>query len=175
MRSPHHLHSVFDVAPLSGFFGVARVLASLGILGRLGDSLKAVLLEHLTRDHVNLYFGYHVALLKFDHAPEPQRPMPARSKRRRTGSLDPYAILRLSIRKEERSLRASDACAAHQRQHRAMQRAWPFGARGGRHRWYRIVSVGALCIRASRYSQMPIPAVITALTRPCVFFRALSL
>ena len=101
MRSPHHLHGVFDVAPLPGFFGVARILASLGILGRLGDSLEAVLLEHLTRDHVNLYFGYHVALLKFDHAPEPQRPMPVRSKRRRTGSLDPSTILRLSIGKEE--------------------------------------------------------------------------
>jgi len=50
MRSPHHLHSVFDVAPLSGFFAVARVLASLGILGRLGDSLEAVPLEYLTRD-----------------------------------------------------------------------------------------------------------------------------
>ena len=69
MRSPHHLHSVFDVAPLSGFFAVARLLASLGILGRLGDSLEAVLLEHLTRDHVNLYLRYHVALLMFHPAP----------------------------------------------------------------------------------------------------------
>src|SRR6266403_6100554 len=68
MRSPHHLHGVFDVAPLSGFFGVALVLASFGILGRLDDSLKAALLEHLTRDHVNLYFRYHVALLMFHHA-----------------------------------------------------------------------------------------------------------
>jgi hypothetical protein len=42
MRSPHHLHGVFDMAPLSGFFGVALVLARLGILGRLGDSLEAV-------------------------------------------------------------------------------------------------------------------------------------
>ena len=68
MRSPHHLHGVFDVAPLSGFFGVALVLASLGILGRLDDSLEAVLLEHLTRDHVNLYLRYHVA----PHVPAPQ-------------------------------------------------------------------------------------------------------
>ena len=68
MRSPHHLHGVFDMAPLSGFFGVALVLARLGILGRLGDSLEAVLLEHLTRDHVNLYLGYHVTLLMFHHA-----------------------------------------------------------------------------------------------------------
>lgn len=68
MRSPHDLHSVFDVAPLSGFFGVASVLASLGIVGRLGDSLEAALLEHLTRDHVNLYLRYHVALLMFHHA-----------------------------------------------------------------------------------------------------------
>src|ERR1700686_410332 len=71
MRSPHHLHGVFDVAPLSGFFGVALVLASLGILGRLHDSLEAVLLEHLTRDHVNLYLRYHVALLMFHHARNP--------------------------------------------------------------------------------------------------------
>lgn len=68
MRSPHDLHSVFDVAPLPGFFGIALVLASLGILGRLGDSLEAVLFEHLTRDHMNLHFGYHVALLLFHHA-----------------------------------------------------------------------------------------------------------
>ncbi len=68
MRSPHHLHGVFDVAPLSGFFGVALVLASQSILGRLGDRLEAVLLEHLTRDHVNLYLRYHVALLMFHHA-----------------------------------------------------------------------------------------------------------
>ena len=67
MRSPHHLHGVFDVAPLSGFFGVA-LLASQSILGRLGDRLEAVLLEHLTRDHVNLYLRYHVALLMFHHA-----------------------------------------------------------------------------------------------------------
>src|SRR5882757_5969066 len=76
MRSPHDRHGVFDVAPLSGFFGVALVLASLGILGRLGDCLEAVLLEHLTRDHVNLYLRYHVALLMFHHAGKPQRPMP---------------------------------------------------------------------------------------------------
>jgi hypothetical protein len=90
MRSPHHLHSVFDVAPLSGFFGVARVLASLGILGRLGDSLEAVLLEHLTRNHVNLYLRYHVVLLMFHHAPDRRDRClsAARSRRRRTGSLD---------------------------------------------------------------------------------------
>ncbi len=68
MRSPHHLHGVFDVAPLSGLFGVALVLASFGIVGRLGDSIKAVLLEHLPRNRVNLYLGYHVALLTFRHA-----------------------------------------------------------------------------------------------------------
>src|SRR4051812_45499948 len=68
MRSPHEFHGVFDVAPLSGFFGVALLLASLGILGRLGDSLGAVLLEHLPCDHVNLYLRYHVALLMFHHA-----------------------------------------------------------------------------------------------------------
>ena len=67
MRSPHDLDGVFDMAPLSGFFGVALVLASLGIPGRLGDSLEAVLLEHLPRDRMNLYLRYHVALLMFRH------------------------------------------------------------------------------------------------------------
>jgi hypothetical protein len=109
MRSPHDLHGIFDVAPLSGFFAVALILASLGILGRLGDSLEAVLLEHLTRDHVNLYLGYHVALLMFHHAPNPEtdaclRPDP--------GTVEPevsillaHATLRLSIKKEESGLR----------------------------------------------------------------------
>jgi hypothetical protein len=68
MRSSHHLHGVFEVAPLSGFFGIALGLASLGIVGRLGDSVKAVLFDHLPRDRVNLYLGYHVALLMFRHA-----------------------------------------------------------------------------------------------------------
>src|SRR3954468_11576153 len=106
MRSPHHLHSVFDVAPFSGFFGIALVLASLGILGRLGDSPEAVLLEHLTRDHVNLYLRNHVALLMFYHA---------RNRRDRSslqpdpGAVEPEdpsgrVVLRLSIRKEERGL-----------------------------------------------------------------------
>src|SRR5258706_12469591 len=96
MRSPHHLHGVFDVAPLSGFFGVALVLASFGILGRLDDSLKAVLLEHLTRDHVNLYFRYHVALLMFHHARNRRGRClsAARSMCRSTGSLDPSGCAR---------------------------------------------------------------------------------
>src|SRR6267143_1897442 len=66
MRSPHDLHGVFDVGPLSGFFGVALVLASLGILGCLSDSLEALLL--LTCDRVNLYLSYNVALLMFRHS-----------------------------------------------------------------------------------------------------------
>lgn len=63
MRSPHHLHGVLDMAPLFGFVGVALALASHGIPRRLGDSLEAVLLEHLPRNRVNLHLGYHVALL----------------------------------------------------------------------------------------------------------------
>src|SRR5437868_13940664 len=62
MRSPHDLHGVFDMAPLFCFFRLALALASDRFLGRLGDSLQAVLLEHLPRDHVNLRLGYHVAL-----------------------------------------------------------------------------------------------------------------
>src|SRR6266581_954912 len=68
IRSSHDLHGVFDVTPLAGFFGVALVRASFGIVGRLGDSVKAVLLDHLPRDRVDLYLGYHVALLMFSHA-----------------------------------------------------------------------------------------------------------
>src|SRR5258706_4965444 len=110
MRSPHQLHGVLDVAPLFGFFGVALVLASLGILGRLDNSLEAVLLEHLTRDHVNLYLGYHVALLMFHHARNGRNRClsAARSTCRSAGSLDllvAHAILRLSIKKEESGLR----------------------------------------------------------------------
>ena len=103
MGSPHDLHCVFDVAPLSGFFGVALALASLGILGRLGDSLEAVLFEHLTRDHVNLYLRCHVALLLFHRA----RKRKDRSSLRLDRSsvelelLLAHAILRLSIKKGE--------------------------------------------------------------------------
>src|SRR3979411_305618 len=104
MRSPHHLHGVFDVAPLSGFFGVALVLASLGILGRLGDSLEAVLLEHLTRDHVNLYLRYHVALLMFHHD-ACLRPDPSALEPEVSILLAAHEILRLSIKKEESGLR----------------------------------------------------------------------
>ena len=111
MRSPHHLHGVFDVAPLSRLFGVALVLASFGIVGRLGDSIKAVLLEHLPRNRVNLYLGYHVALLTFRHAGN-------RRDRCLSGHLRPdpnavevpilpatRAILHLSCEKKESGLR----------------------------------------------------------------------
>src|SRR5437868_7686610 len=62
MRAPHDLHGVLDVAPLFCFFRLALALASNRFLGCLGDSLQAVLLEHLPRDHVNLRLGYHVGL-----------------------------------------------------------------------------------------------------------------
>src|SRR5450432_1951862 len=75
MRSPHDLHGVFDMAPLPGFLGVALALAGHGILGRRGDSLEAVLLDHLPGDRMNLHLGYHVALLMFRHS-EPQGPVP---------------------------------------------------------------------------------------------------
>src|SRR5260370_32506706 len=120
MRSPHHLHGVFDVAPLSGFFGVALVLASLGILGRLDDSLEAVLLEHLTRDHVTLYLRHHVALLMFHHARNRRDRCPSAARftcRCPEVSILPaaHAILRLSIKKEESGLRDSYRRAGEQR------------------------------------------------------------
>ena len=63
MRSPHSLHGVLDMTPLRGFFRLALALASLGIAGRLGDRLEAVLLDHLPGDGVDLHLGCHVALL----------------------------------------------------------------------------------------------------------------
>jgi hypothetical protein len=74
MRSPHEFHGVFNVTPLFGFIGVTPVLASLGILGRLGDSLEAVLLKHLPRDAMNLYLGYHLRSPDVALRPEPQEP-----------------------------------------------------------------------------------------------------
>src|SRR5260370_19308393 len=62
MRSPHDLHSVLDVAPLSCFFRLALALASNRFLGRLGYRLQAMFLEHLPRNRMNLRLGYHVAL-----------------------------------------------------------------------------------------------------------------
>jgi hypothetical protein len=50
MRASHDLHGVFDMPPLQRFFGVALAFAIQGIPGRLGNSLKAVLLDHLPRD-----------------------------------------------------------------------------------------------------------------------------
>jgi hypothetical protein len=72
MRSPHHLEGVFNVTPFSGFFGVALALAGERILRRLRDRSQTMLFKHLSRDGVNLHFGYHVALLMFCHS-EPQR------------------------------------------------------------------------------------------------------
>src|SRR5687768_5127600 len=62
MRSPHHLHGVFDVAPLAGFFRITLALASHGVLGRLGDRARAMPLEHLPRDGVDLGLRCHLAL-----------------------------------------------------------------------------------------------------------------
>src|ERR1700730_10155687 len=90
MRSAHHLHGVLDMTPLAGFFAIAPALAGQGILVRLGDSLQAMLLEHLPRDGVNLHFGCHVALLRFRarirsdrwprEAAAPFKPLSARSR-----------------------------------------------------------------------------------------------
>src|SRR5260221_8222643 len=86
VRSPHHLHGVFDVTPLLRILGIALALASQGILGGLGDRPEAVLLEHLPCDDVNLHLGNHVALPMFAHSRKPQasiavdilRPVPNR-------------------------------------------------------------------------------------------------
>src|SRR6266481_5828933 len=74
MRSPHHLHGVFDVTPLSSVLSVALALAILGHLGCLGDGLETVPLDHLPRDHVNLRLGHHVALPMSTRPRKPQGP-----------------------------------------------------------------------------------------------------
>src|SRR5689334_1603306 len=59
VRPAHHLHRVFDVAPLLGLLSVTLAFAGLGLLRRLCDGAGAVLLQHLARDGVNLGFGHH--------------------------------------------------------------------------------------------------------------------
>src|ERR1700743_2347316 len=65
MRTAHHLHGVFDMAPLPGIVVLAAAFAHLRLLRGLGDRRSAVLLEHLPRDGVNLGFRHHVVLLTF--------------------------------------------------------------------------------------------------------------
>jgi hypothetical protein len=64
MRSPHHLHGVFDMTPFPGFFQIAFALASNRVLGGFGNGNQAMLFKHLSRDRVNLQLGYHPVLLK---------------------------------------------------------------------------------------------------------------
>src|SRR5215468_12104940 len=63
MRPAHHLHGVLEMAPLARLLGVALVLAGDRVLRGLVNGLGTVLLEHLARDHVDLHFGNHGALL----------------------------------------------------------------------------------------------------------------
>src|SRR5215218_5503012 len=62
MRAAHHLHGVFEVTPLPGFAVLALGLAFNRVAGGAGDRLKAVLLQHLPRDAVDLGLGNHRAL-----------------------------------------------------------------------------------------------------------------
>ena len=71
MRSSHHLHGVLDMTPLPCFLSIAFALASHRILGCLGDCRQAMLLQHLSRDGVNLHLGYHPALLEVSDQPPP--------------------------------------------------------------------------------------------------------
>jgi SAM-dependent methyltransferase len=66
------------------------------------------LLEHLPRDHVNLHFGDHVALLMFHHARNRRdhlRPDPRAVEPEVSIILAASAILRLSLKKDESGLR----------------------------------------------------------------------
>jgi hypothetical protein len=62
MRSPHDLHGAFDLTPFVRFLGLALALARQRVLGSFGDGRRAMLLEHLPRDGVDLRLGSHVAL-----------------------------------------------------------------------------------------------------------------
>ena len=67
-------------------------LLSQRFLRRLGDRFKAVLLQHLARDGMNLNFGYHVALPIFpwgtETTPSAGRMFPsAMLHRRKTGDV----------------------------------------------------------------------------------------
>jgi len=63
MRTAHRLHGVLDMAPFLRVLIITAALACLRLLRGLGDRRRAVLLEHLSRDGVNLRFRHHVALL----------------------------------------------------------------------------------------------------------------
>ncbi len=65
VRAAHQFHRSFDVAPLLGLFGVALGFAGNGVLRGLRDRTKTVLFDHLPRDHMNLGFRNHLALLMF--------------------------------------------------------------------------------------------------------------
>src|SRR5580765_3975560 len=94
MRSPHHLHGVLDVTPLFRFLGIALALASQRILGGLCDGSRAVLLEHLPRESVNLRMGYHVALLMLPARAQRSTPIGALRclSNRPTGTLVPFSL-----------------------------------------------------------------------------------
>src|SRR5262249_39000491 len=63
VRSPHRLHRLLDMAPFAGLVRLSPAFAGQGLLGGLRDRRGTVLLEHLTRNGVNLRSGHHVALL----------------------------------------------------------------------------------------------------------------
>lgn len=55
MRTPHHLHGIFDMTPFPGFFSIALTLARQRLLRRLDDRCQAMLFKHLPCDYVNLH------------------------------------------------------------------------------------------------------------------------
>jgi hypothetical protein len=65
VRSLHNFHGVFDMTPFARFLGLALALARQSILCRLGNRRRAMPLEHLPRDGVDLHLRSHVALPQF--------------------------------------------------------------------------------------------------------------
>ena len=82
VRPPHELHRVLDVAPLFRLFSLAFALTGQRFLRRLGDRFKAVLLQHLPRDGMNLNFGNHAALPIFPWEHRQRCPPAERSRQR---------------------------------------------------------------------------------------------
>jgi hypothetical protein len=63
MRTAHHLHGGFDVAPFLGLFDVALLFAAHRLLRGLGDRIAAVPFQHLACDVMDLHLPHGNSLL----------------------------------------------------------------------------------------------------------------